>query len=109
MKKLDKNLHGGRKNISGLVSVVIPTYNQKDFVHETIDSVLVQDYENIEIIITDDGSKDGTNGIIQEYAAKYPDKIFPVLSERNTGIAANLNRGLAKVSGDVILPKINTQ
>jgi len=54
MKQLDKNLHGGRKNISGLVSVFIPTYNQKDFVHETIDSVLVQDYENIEIIITDD-------------------------------------------------------
>jgi glycosyltransferase involved in cell wall biosynthesis len=102
MKQLDKNLHGGRKNISGLVSVVIPTYNQKDFVHETIDSVLVQDYEHIEIIITDDGSKDGTTKIIQEYAAKYPDKIVPVLSERNTGIAANLNRGLAKVRGEYI-------
>jgi glycosyltransferase involved in cell wall biosynthesis len=102
MKQLDKNLHGDHKKISGLVSVVIPTYNQKDFVHETIDSVLVQDYKNIEIIITDDGSKDGTIRIIQEYAAKYPDKIFPVLSERNTGIAANLNRGLAKVRGEYI-------
>jgi len=102
MKQLDKNLHGDRKKISGLVSVVIPTYNQKDFVHETIDSVLVQDYKNIEIIITDDGSKDGTIRIIKEYAAKYPDKIVPVLSERNTGIAANLNRGLAKVRGEYI-------
>lgn len=102
MKQLDKNLHGDRKKISGLVSVIIPTYNQKDFVHETIDSVLIQDYKNIEIIITDDGSKDGTTRIIQEYAAKYPDKIVPVLSERNTGIAANLNRGLAKVRGEYI-------
>ena len=88
--------------IIGLVSVVIPTYNQKDFVRETIDSVLVQDYENIEIIITDDGSKDGTVEIIREYATRYPDRVVPVLSERNTGIAANLNRGLAKVSGEYV-------
>lgn len=102
MKQLDKNLNSDRKKISGLVSVVIPTYNQKDFVHETIDSVLMQEYKNIEIIITDDGSKDGTTRIIQEYAAKYPDKIVPVYSDRNTGIAANLNRGLAKVRGEYI-------
>jgi len=87
---------------SGLVSVVIPTYNQESFVTETIDSVLAQDYENIEIIITDDGSKDGTAEIIQRYATKYPAKIVPVLSDINTGIAANLNRGLAKVNGEYV-------
>ena len=84
------------------VSVIIPTYNQRDFVRETIDSVLAQTYNNIEIIVTDDGSIDGTREIIQEYASQYPEKIKPVYSEKNTGIAANINRGLAVRTGEFI-------
>jgi glycosyltransferase involved in cell wall biosynthesis len=87
---------------TGLVSVVIPTYNQESFVRETVESVLTQTYPNIEIIITDDGSVDGTARIIQGYADQYPGKVTAILSETNTGIAANLNRGLAKVSGEYI-------
>jgi glycosyltransferase involved in cell wall biosynthesis len=88
--------------IAGLVSVIIPTYNQKDFVSETLDSVLAQDYEHIEIIVTDDGSTDGTTAVIQEYSARYPDRIVPISSENNTGIAANVNRGLARARGEYI-------
>lgn len=84
------------------VSVIIPTYNQKDFVRETIDSVLAQTYSNIEIIVTDDGSADDTGKIIQEYASRNPDKIKPVYSEKNIGIAANMNRGLAERTGEFI-------
>lgn len=91
-----------RKYISGLVSVVIPTYNQIEFVRETFDSVLAQDYPCLEIIITDDGSEDGTSDVIEEYAARYPEKIVAVLSGKNTGIAANFNRGLNKVRGEYI-------
>lgn len=90
------------KYVSGLVSVVIPTYNQIDFVRETFDSVLAQEYSNFEIIISDDGSIDGTVEVIQEYAVRYPDKIVAVLSDKNTGIAANFNRGLRKVRGEFI-------
>lgn len=102
MEQFDKILGVGREHVLGMVSVVIPTYSQVDFVRETVDSVLSQDYSSIEIIITDDGSKDGTVEVIREYAARYPDRIVPVLSDRNTGIAANLNRGLAKVRGEYI-------
>jgi glycosyltransferase involved in cell wall biosynthesis len=90
------------KIVSGLVSVVIPTYNQIEFVRETFDSVLVQDYPWVEIIISDDGSVDGTAEVIKEYAARYPEKIVPILSDKNTGIAANFNRGLNKVRGEYI-------
>ncbi|MFC4769940.1 glycosyltransferase [Effusibacillus consociatus] len=84
------------------VSVIIPTYNQVDFVHETINSVLNQTYSNIEIIITDDGSTDGTQKVLQKYGSQHPDKIKLVMSDKNTGIASNFNRGLNVVSGDFI-------
>ncbi|MFA6204150.1 MAG: glycosyltransferase [Gallionella sp.] len=88
--------------ITGLVSVVIPTYNQVDFVKETIDSVLEQDYPKLQIIVTDDGSTDGTVQIIQDYVRQYPDKVVAVVSEKNTGIPANFNRGFRQVKGEYI-------
>jgi glycosyltransferase involved in cell wall biosynthesis len=84
------------------VSVIIPVYNQREFIHETIDSVLAQTYRNMEIIVADDGSTDGTVAIIQEYGVKHPDRIIPVYSEKNTGIAANMNRGLRRHTGEFI-------
>jgi len=91
-----------KKFSPGLVSVVIPTYNQIEFVRETFDSVLAPDYPWIEIIISDDGSVDGTSEVIKEYEARYSEKIVPVISDKNTGIAANFNRGLNKVRGEYI-------
>ena len=96
------------------VSVVICTYNQEALVRDTIDSVLAQTYPNLEIIVTDDGSTDGTPGILQRYAQQYPDRIKIGLSPINTGIPANINRGLALRTGeytawldgdDVMLPQ----
>ncbi|MBN2350556.1 MAG: glycosyltransferase [Bacteroidales bacterium] len=73
------------------VSVAIITYNQKEFIQECIESVLNQDYPNIEIVVADDGSSDGTQGIVKEYASKYPDKFVCKLSENNKGITKNSN------------------
>lgn len=85
-----------------LVSIIIPTYNQKDFVRETLESVLAQTYSNIEIIVTDDGSTDGTVYILQEYVSRYPTKIKLITSNKNTGITKNANRGLKAVKGEFI-------
>ncbi len=92
----------GKEFKPGLVSVVIPTYNHEDFITETLESVLSQDYENIEIIVTDDCSQDDSVAIVQEYAEKYPGRVIPVFSDSNTGNSSNINRGLRKARGEYI-------
>lgn len=83
------------------VSVVVCTYNQQSFVSETIESVLAQSYPCFEVIVSDDGSTDDTPQILQSYQSRYSDKIKVVLSPRNTGIPANINRALSQRSGDI--------
>lgn len=84
------------------VSVLIITYNQADFVRETLDSVVLQDYENLEIVVSDDASTDATPAILQEYAAAYPGLVVPVLNQRNQGITGNCNSGLNVCTGELI-------
>lgn len=85
-----------------LVSVMIITYNQLEFIRETLDSALNQDYENYEIVVADDGSTDGTAEVILEYAAKYPGKVVPLVGGENLGITGNGNRGLSGCKGELI-------
>ena len=54
-----------------MVSVVMPVYNVENYIIKSIESVLAQTYENVELIIIDDGSTDGTSNICDEYAEKY--------------------------------------
>lgn len=89
-------------NANPKVSVVAITYNQEKFVRETIESVVSQDYPNIEYIISDDGSTDFTQEIIREYQEKYPDLITALTGNDNVGITRNINRGLAVCNGDFI-------
>lgn len=83
------------------VSVVICTYNHQGFVRETLESVLGQTYSHVEVIVTDDCSTDDTPRILLSYRDQYPDRIKIALSDRNTGIPANINRGLALRTGDL--------
>jgi glycosyltransferase involved in cell wall biosynthesis len=85
-----------------LVSVAIITYNQKDYLKECIESVLAQDYENIEIVIADDCSTDGTQDMLREYDKKYPNKFVLKLSEENQGITKNSNLAHFACSGKYI-------
>ena len=84
------------------VSVFVPTYNQKAFVHEAIESILIQDYPNLEIVVGDDGSVDGTQEILLEYKEKYPELFKLILSPRNEGITANCNKILKECTGEYI-------
>jgi glycosyltransferase involved in cell wall biosynthesis len=85
-----------------LVSIHVITYNQQQFVRETLNSVLSQDYSNLEIVVADDGSTDGTVDVILEYARAYPGRIVPLVSGPNLGITGNSNRGLRACKGKYI-------
>jgi alpha-1,3-rhamnosyltransferase len=81
------------------VSVIIPSYNHKQFIEQTINSVLEQAYSNLELIIIDDGSTDGTPILLKELAST---KEFRLILKENEGVCATLNRGLKEATGEYI-------
>ena len=80
------------------VSIIISSYNGAPYIGETIESVINQTYPNIEYIIIDGGSTDGTIDIIN----KYRNEVDLVISETDTGISDAFNKGLRQVSGEII-------
>ena len=91
--------------IDPLVSVVVITYNSAHTVVETLDSIAAQTYQNIQLVISDDGSKDNTFEVCQTWIKKHKQRFVEsnlVTVENNTGVCANLNRALKYVNGDWI-------
>ncbi len=84
------------------VSVMMIAYNHISYVRDAIESVLEQDYPNLELVIADDASTDGTAQVIAEYARRFPNRVIPVLSRSNAGITHNSNRGLGACTGELI-------
>ncbi|QOW10629.1 glycosyltransferase [Kaistella flava (ex Peng et al. 2021)] len=88
-----------------LVSIIVITYNSGKYVLETLESTRIQTYQNLELIITDDGSKDNTIEICKNWLDQNKDRFVKstlITVEKNTGIPANCNRGLKASSGDWI-------
>ena len=82
-------------------SIVINNYNYASYLPNAIESVLNQTYQNFELIIVDDASRDGSSAIIEAYAQTNA-YIIPVLLQTNSGQAHALNEGVAKADGDII-------
>lgn len=84
-----------------MVSVLIPAYNAEKTINRCLDSILSQTYQNIELIIVNDGSKDNTLSILSDYAEK-DDRIL-VCNQPNEGVASARNTGLRNANGNYIL------
>ena len=80
------------------ISIITSVYNNKETIEDAINSVLSQSYTNIEYILVDGGSSDGTLDIVE----KYKDKIDIFISERDKGIYDGLNKGVGLATGDVL-------
>ncbi|WP_066755437.1 glycosyltransferase family 2 protein [Crocinitomix algicola] len=84
------------------VSIIIPCYNKKAYLGDTLDSILAQSTHEWELILIDDNSNDGTQNIIKSYAKKC-EKITPILNGTNKGANSCRNQGIKLAKGDYIL------
>ena len=84
--------------LSPRISIVTPNFNNADFIEETILSVLKQDYSDLEYIVVDGGSTDGSLEIIE----RYKDHISCIISEPDNGHANALNKGFKNATGDIL-------
>lgn len=83
------------------ISVVIPSYNKVAYIEATLQSIIVQKYPNLEVIIQDGGSGDGTVEIIKQYAKKYP-RIFNWESKKDKGQVDAIGKGFRKATGQIL-------
>lgn len=85
------------------ISVVMAVYNVERFLREAVESLVQQDigFENIQLILVDDGSKDSSGMICDEYAAKYPENVL-ALHKENGGVATARNYGLQYAEGEYL-------
>lgn len=99
-EKKEKN----SENLSGpLVSIIVITYNSAKYVLETLESAKAQTYQNIELIISDDCSKDNTVAICKSWIKKNKARFIKtelITVEKNTGTSANCNRGVKVAQGE---------
>lgn len=88
-------------NDKPLVSILSPCYNVEQFLPKCLDSVIHQTYSNLQIVLIDDGSKDESWRVMQEYAREYPR--IEIYHQENQGVATTRNNLLDKVKGDYVL------
>ena len=84
---------------SPLVSVVIPCYNHEDYIEQSVLSVLAQTYQNIQLIVVNDGSTDTSGKVLDHLALKHS---FDVIHQDNAGVSAAMNAGLNITRGSYI-------
>ena len=79
------------------VSIIVPIYNAENYIRRCIDSILNQEFTDFELILADDGSKDASGAICDEYAKKDPR--IHVIHKKNTGVSDTRNLAIAQAKG----------
>lgn len=89
-----------KTQILPLISIIVPVYNVQDYVGECVESLCRQTYTNLEIVLVDDGSTDGSAEVCDEYACR--DERIRVIHQRNRGLSGARNVGLDNIQGEYI-------
>jgi len=97
MESDDMGLKRGAKDTKVKVSVIIPTYNRADFLTEAVNSVLSQTWRDLEIIVVDDGSTDGTQEVVRRYGEQ-----VNYFCKENEGPSSARNMGIKKARGPYV-------
>lgn len=84
-----------------MVSIIVPVYQVEAYLRRCVDSILAQTYENIQVILVDDGSRDGSGGICDAYAAR--DSRILVVHKENGGLSDARNAGLSRAAGSYVM------
>ena len=83
-----------------MISVIVPIYNNEKYLAKCIDSILVQEYRDFELILIDDGSRDGSGSICDQYAIQ--DERIVVIHQKNKGVSVARNKGLSIARGNYV-------
>lgn len=83
------------------ISIVVPSFNQAQYLPETLQSLVDQDYPSLEVIIQEGGSSDGSVTVAEDFVRRYP-AIFRLFVEKDSGQADALNRGFARTTGEIL-------
>lgn len=85
------------------VSAIVPNYNHARFLPQRLDSILAQTYPNLDILVLDDGSTDGSREIIDDYRRRHPDRIRTLFNDERSGnVFRQWRKGLESVDGDLV-------
>lgn len=88
--------------MQGKVSIVVPCYNKEQYIGATLDSIIAQEWGNIELILINDGSTDGTRGVIASYEQKLRARGYEavIVDQENAGACAAVKAGLDRITGE---------
>lgn len=89
------------ENSTPLISIIVPVYNVENYLHECLDSIINQTYSNLDIILIDDGSKDDSGKMCDDFAVRDPR--IRVIHKENQGLAQARNSGIRVAQGDYIM------
>ncbi|MCI7189013.1 MAG: glycosyltransferase family 2 protein [Fusobacterium mortiferum] len=81
------------------ISVIIPVYGVEKYIRQCLESIINQTYKNLEIIVVNDGTKDNSMKIVEEYLS---DERIKIINKQNGGLSSARNRGIEEATGDYI-------
>lgn len=84
-----------------ILTVIIPTFNMEQYIRECLDSLLCDDYEKMEVLVINDGSKDASSAIAHDFESRYPET-FHVIDKENGNYGSCINRGLKEATGKFV-------